>query len=74
MATPDTVKPRKAKKRTRNATARRTPALERYTPRRLAQFLLENATDATDYARARRDVRKLGLDPDRVPHEPPASS
>ena len=44
---------------------------ERYTPRRLAQFLLENATDAADYAAARREVRKLGLDPDSIPHEPP---
>ena len=48
--------------------------IEHYTPRRLAQFLLENATDAADYASARREVRKLGLDPDRVPHEPPAGS
>ena len=44
---------------------------ERYTPRRLAQFLLENATDATDYAAARRAVRKLGLEPDNIAHEPP---
>ena len=44
---------------------------ERYTPRRLAQFLLENATDAADYAAARREVRKLGLDPDNIPHDPP---
>jgi hypothetical protein len=48
--------------------------VEHYTPRRLAQFLLENATDAQDYARARREVRKLGIDPDRVPHDPPARS
>jgi hypothetical protein len=45
---------------------------ERYTPRRLAQFLLENATDGADYARTRRAVRKLGIDPDRVPHDRPA--
>ena len=45
---------------------------ERYTPRRLAQFLLENSTDAADYAAARREVRKLGLDPDEIPHEPPS--
>ena len=49
-------------------------AVEHYTPPRLAQFLLENATDAQDYARARREVRRLGVDPDRVPHDPPARS
>src|SRR5258708_4129623 len=32
----------------------------------LAQFLLGNATDAADYAAVRREVRKLGLDPDKV--------
>jgi hypothetical protein len=44
---------------------------ERYTPRRLAQFLLQNAVDAADYAAARREVRKLGLDPDAIPHDRP---
>jgi hypothetical protein len=44
---------------------------ERYTPRRLAQFLLQNAVDAADYAAARREVKKLGLDPDRIPHDRP---
>ena len=39
--------------------------LEVYTPERKARFLLENATDAEDYARAARAVRvELGLDPD----------
>ena len=65
---------RKAIKRT----SRRRPARvaaqlgERYTPRRLAQFLLENATDAADYAAARREVRNLGLDPDKIPHDRPS--
>ena len=45
---------------------------ERYTLRRLAQFLLENATDAADYAAARREVRKLGLDPDKIAHDRPS--
>jgi hypothetical protein len=44
---------------------------ERYTPRRLAQFLLQNAVDAADYAAARREVKKLGLDPDAIPHDRP---
>jgi hypothetical protein len=44
---------------------------ERYTPRRLAQFLLQNAVDSADYAAARREVKKLGLDPDAIPHDRP---
>jgi len=65
---------RKTTKRPRKASGRASSTVERYTPRRLAQFLLENATDAADYASARREVRKLGIDPDRIPHDPPARS
>jgi hypothetical protein len=66
-----------AQKATRRASKNRVSpsspaAAERYTPRRLAQFLLENAVDSADYAAARREVRKLGFDPDTVPHEPPS--
>jgi len=46
--------------------------VERYTPERKAEFLLSNAVDEEDYRRARRDVRKLGLDPDAVPHRRPS--
>jgi AbrB family looped-hinge helix DNA binding protein len=46
--------------------------IERYTPERKAEFLLSNAVDEKDYRRARRDVRKLGLDPDAVPHRRPS--
>ena len=68
-----TLQTRKPAKRTRKRTSRAvSPNVERYTPRRLAQLLLENAVDAADYAAARREVRKLGLDPDRIPHEPPS--
>ncbi len=42
--------------------------IERYTPERKAEFLLSNAVDETDYRNARRAVRKLGLDPDSIPH------
>ncbi len=42
--------------------------LEIYTVERRAEFLLNNAVDALDYARAARDVRKLGLDPEKIPH------
>lgn len=46
--------------------------VEIYGPERKAEFLLENAVDAEDYAQAREEVRKLGLDPDAIPHERPA--
>ncbi|MEW5927937.1 MAG: AbrB/MazE/SpoVT family DNA-binding domain-containing protein [Gemmatimonadota bacterium] len=45
--------------------------VETYTPARKAEFLLTNATDPAEYRWAVREVRKMGLDPDTVPHEPP---
>lgn len=42
--------------------------VEIYTPERKAEFLLSNAVDQKDYTWARREVRKMGLDPDRIPH------
>jgi AbrB family looped-hinge helix DNA binding protein len=45
--------------------------LEKYTPERKAEFLLSTATTAQDYRRARKEVKKLGLDPDSIPHRPP---
>jgi len=45
--------------------------VERYTPERKAEFLLSNALDANDYRRARKEVRKLGLDPDSIRHVRP---
>lgn len=45
--------------------------LESYTPTRRAQFLLSNAMDREDYARAEEEVRKLGLDPAAIPHHKP---
>lgn len=45
--------------------------LERYSPERKAEFLLSTATTAPDYRRARREVKKLGIDPDTVPHRRP---
>jgi AbrB family looped-hinge helix DNA binding protein len=47
--------------------------LESYTPERRAEFLLSNAVDAEDYAAAVREVRALGLDPDKIPHHQPAA-
>lgn len=45
--------------------------VEVYSSERRAELLLGNAVDADDYARAVREVRKLGLDPDRIPHHRP---
>ena len=42
--------------------------LESYTPERRAEFLLSGAVDEEDYARAKEEVRKMGLDPDTIPH------
>jgi len=47
-------------------------ALEMYDDRRAAEFLLSNAVDAADYAKAREEVRALGVDPDAVGHRRPA--
>ena len=45
--------------------------VETYTPERQAEFLLINAVNEDDYARAVAEVRQLGLEPDEVPHRRP---
>lgn len=45
--------------------------IEIYTRERRAEFLLTNATDAEDYRKAQKDVRKLGLDPAKIRHRKP---
>jgi AbrB family looped-hinge helix DNA binding protein len=45
---------------------------ERYTPDRRAEFLLNNAVDAGDYAEAVAEVRRMGLDPDKINHSKPS--
>jgi AbrB family looped-hinge helix DNA binding protein len=45
--------------------------VEIYTPARIAEFLLNNAVDEDDYRRAVDEVRRLGVDPETVPHEKP---
>lgn len=45
--------------------------VERYSPERKAEFLLSNATSRTDYQKARKQIRELGIDPDSVPHRRP---
>jgi AbrB family looped-hinge helix DNA binding protein len=45
--------------------------LESYTQERRAEFLLSNAVDEEDYARAQEEVRKIGLNPTAIPHRRP---
>ncbi|MGB2633537.1 MAG: AbrB/MazE/SpoVT family DNA-binding domain-containing protein [Candidatus Acidiferrum sp.] len=45
--------------------------VEKYTAERKAEFLLSTATTRKDYQRARIAVKRLGLDPDAIPHQPP---
>lgn len=44
--------------------------VEIYTDERIAEFRLNNALDARDYPAALKDVRAMGLDPDKIPHKP----
>jgi len=46
--------------------------IEHYTAERKAEFLLSNAVDGSDYRKARKEVEKMGLDPDSIPHRRPA--
>jgi AbrB family looped-hinge helix DNA binding protein len=45
--------------------------LERYTPERKAEFLLNNVVTSEDYAWALKEIKKLGIDPKTIPHEKP---
>lgn len=45
--------------------------IEIYTPERRAEFLLNNAVAPEDYRRARSEVKRMGLDPDRIKHHRP---
>jgi bifunctional DNA-binding transcriptional regulator/antitoxin component of YhaV-PrlF toxin-antitoxin module len=46
--------------------------VERYTPERKAEFLLANSVGEADYRKARRAVKKLGINPDSIPHPRPS--
>lgn len=48
--------------------------VEVYSPERRAEFLLSNAVDDNDYREAVDEVRRMGLDPDSIPHRQPRSS
>jgi AbrB family looped-hinge helix DNA binding protein len=50
-----------------------TVPVEVWSAERKAAFLLENAVDLEDYEWARAEVRRMGLDPDRIPHGRPRS-
>ncbi|MBM4032066.1 MAG: AbrB/MazE/SpoVT family DNA-binding domain-containing protein [Planctomycetes bacterium] len=45
---------------------------ERYTPERIAEFILGGAVNAEDYARAVEEVRRMGLDPAKIDHFKPS--
>lgn len=45
--------------------------VEMYTPERIAEFLLSNSIGEEEYAKAREEVRQMGLDPDSIPHFKP---
>ncbi|HDN79234.1 MAG TPA: AbrB/MazE/SpoVT family DNA-binding domain-containing protein, partial [Chloroflexi bacterium] len=45
--------------------------VEIYTPERKAEFLLNNAVTPEDYRRAVEEVSRMGLAPEKIPHEKP---
>lgn len=45
--------------------------VEIYSDARRAEFLLNNAVGSDEYAWALQEVRRMGLDPDAIPHDPP---
>lgn len=45
--------------------------VEVYAPERKAEFLLNGATSAESYRWAVQEVRRMGLDPARIPHLKP---
>jgi len=48
--------------------------VEIYTAERKAAFLLNNTVTPEDYALALEEVRKMGLDPETIPHKKPKGS
>ena len=45
--------------------------VEIYSDARRAEFLLNNAVGPDEYGWALEEVRRMGLDPDAIPHDPP---
>ena len=48
-----------------------TIALEMYSVERKAEFLLSNAVGREEYEKALEEVRRLGVDPESIPHSRP---
>jgi hypothetical protein len=48
--------------------------LEIYSPERKAEFLLNSAITPEDYEWAVQEARKLGVNPESIPHEKPKGS
>ena len=48
--------------------------LEIYSPERKAEFLLNSAITLQDYEWAVQEARKLGVDPESIPHDKPKGS
>lgn len=48
--------------------------VEMYTPERKAEFLMGNATNPAEYAEAIAEVRRMGLDPEKIEHFRPAGA
>ncbi|MGO9777883.1 MAG: AbrB/MazE/SpoVT family DNA-binding domain-containing protein [Terracidiphilus sp.] len=44
--------------------------IEIYTPKRLAEFFLNNVMDKESYLEARKDVEKMGINPGSIDHIP----
>lgn len=44
---------------------------ERYTPERVAEFLLGSAVDGQSYKEAVAEVRRMGLNPEKIEHFKP---
>lgn len=51
---------------------RKVVPVESYTPERKAEFIVSSATTDPDYRQARKEVQKLGIHPDSIPHRRPA--
>jgi hypothetical protein len=54
------------------ATPEITMPVEIYSPERKAEFLLNNAVTKTDYRWAVEEVRRMGLDPNKIAHDKPS--
>jgi len=45
--------------------------IEMYTPERKAEFLLNSTITRKDYLWAKKEVSKMGIDPEKIPHKKP---